>query len=145
MNVPIKRSLGFKPSVKILVQRFEIWSWWRDEAFRRRGDLSCDLYYDRRGKRAKQRRLRPCIEWRLSEYEHMSRPNETTHDVSRSGAYVCLERLGGDEETRRRGGGDQESNMEGGSDEKVRRDGDGGDDENTDTRTEDNDVRNRDR
>ena len=75
----------------------------------------------------------------------MSRPNETTHDVSRSGASVCLERLGGDEETRRRGGGYQESNMEGGSDEKVRRDGDGGNDENTDTRTEDNDVRNRDR
>uniref|UniRef100_A0A0D3B9J0 Uncharacterized protein n=1 Tax=Brassica oleracea var. oleracea TaxID=109376 RepID=A0A0D3B9J0_BRAOL len=41
---------------------------------------------------------------------------------------------------RRRGGGDQESNMEDGSDEKVRRDGDGGDDESTDTRTEDNDC-----
>lgn len=81
--------------------------------FRRRGDLSCDLYYDRRGTGAKQMRLRPCIERRLSEYEHMSPPNETTHEVSRSGASVCLERLGGDEEMRRSGGGD-------GSGEKVR-------------------------
>ncbi|KAH0893660.1 hypothetical protein HID58_056089 [Brassica napus] len=70
----------------------------------------------------------------------MNRPNETTHEVSSSGASVCLERLGGDEEMRRRGGGAQESNMEYSSDEKVRRDGDGGDDENTDTRTENNDV-----
>lgn len=43
----------------------------------------------------------------------MSPPNETTHEVSRSGASVCLERLGGDEEMRRSGGGD-------GSGEKVR-------------------------
>ena len=93
----------------------------------------------------KLRRLRPCIEWRFSEYEHMSRPNETTYEVSRSGASVCLERLGGDEEMRPRGGGNQESKMEDGSDEKVRRDDDGGDDENTDTMTEDNDVKNRDR
>ena len=90
--------------------------------------MSCDLYYNRLGKGEKQRRLRPCIEWRLSEYEHMNRPNETTHEVSSSGASVCLERLGGDEEMRRRGGGAQESNMEYSSDEKVRRDGDGGDD-----------------
>ncbi|KAF3537679.1 hypothetical protein F2Q69_00025217 [Brassica cretica] len=70
----------------------------------------------------------------------MSRPNETTYEVSRSGASVCLERLGGDEEMRPRGGGNQESKMEDGSDEKVRRDDDGGDDENTDTMTEDNDY-----